>query len=87
MSTTPLTNAALGEALGVTHATVSRIRSGDRNPSTELMVKLAKLIDWPLDAQVELKWKSRPGNGETPYSVALREREDQIAEALAKRDG
>lgn len=46
------TNDALGELLGVSHAMVSRYRSGDRLPSIEVMDKIREVYGWSIDDQV-----------------------------------
>lgn len=53
-STRPaVTNEAVGKALGLSHSMVSRIRSGDRMPSFDKMVKIAAVYGWSLEAQGE----------------------------------
>lgn len=51
----PVTNEALGELLGISHATVSRIKSGHRLPSLEVMDKIRELYGWSLDAQTDAR--------------------------------
>lgn len=46
-----VTNQKVGEDLGISHSMVSRIRSGDRRPSLEVMLKMHEEWDWPLDVQ------------------------------------
>lgn len=46
-----LSNIKLGDMLGLSHASVSRIRSGDRLPSLTVMMEIAKLTKWSLDDQ------------------------------------
>lgn len=48
---TDVTNVQVGKDLGVTHVTISRIRSGDRLPSLDLMVKIESLTRWKISAQ------------------------------------
>jgi transcriptional regulator with XRE-family HTH domain len=48
--TTP-SNEAIGQQLGVSHATVSRYKSGDRFPELDVMAKIAELYDWTMDEQ------------------------------------
>lgn len=48
-------NTALGDLLGVSHATVSRWRSGDRLPELTNMQKIAQTLDWPLTDQVDAR--------------------------------
>lgn len=55
MSSNDLTNQALGDALGVSHAQVSRYRSGDRVPTDLVMVKIWRLTDWPVEEQIRAK--------------------------------
>lgn len=45
------TNIAVGEALGLSHATVSRIRTGDRKPSLGFMLAVEKTMRWKLGVQ------------------------------------
>lgn len=45
-------NVTLGARLGVSHATVSRWRSGDRLPELANMQKINKELGWSLDDQV-----------------------------------
>lgn len=47
-----VTNGELGKWLGLTHVTVSRLRSGARGASPETMELFAKKLDWPTDEQV-----------------------------------
>lgn len=54
MATSP-TNEALGELLGISHATVSRIKSGHRLPSLEVMDKIRELYGWSLDDQTDAR--------------------------------
>lgn len=46
-----ISNIKLGELLGLSHASVSRIRSGDRLPSSEVMALISKLTGWTMDEQ------------------------------------
>jgi transcriptional regulator with XRE-family HTH domain len=50
-----LSNEEVGRRLGVSHAAVSRYRSGDRFPAIELMGKIAEVFGWSMDDQ----WKAR----------------------------
>lgn len=50
-----LTNEAFGKLLGLSHATISRIRGGTRMPSGEIMLKIATLMDWPVEEQMRAK--------------------------------
>lgn len=54
-----VTNRRVGEDLGVSHATISRIRSGDRVPSLALMGKVEKLTRWKLDRQVRARLEGK----------------------------
>lgn len=46
-----ISNIKLGELLGLSHASVSRIRSGDRLPSLDVMHKISYLTGWTMDEQ------------------------------------
>jgi hypothetical protein len=83
MNDSNLTNQALGDALGVSHAQASRYRSGDRVPTDLVMLKLWRLMDWPVEDQIALKYQQlerlRQPNTvdpmEGPYAVEFRRRE------------
>lgn len=47
-----ISNIKLGELLDLSHASVSRIRSGDRLPSLKVMSVIAGLTGWSLDDQM-----------------------------------
>jgi transcriptional regulator with XRE-family HTH domain len=49
------TNEELAELLEVSHATVSRIRSGDRLPSLAVMDRIRTLLNWSLDDQADAR--------------------------------
>lgn len=55
METTSPTNEELAGLLGVSHATVSRIRSGDRLPSLQVMQKIREEFGWTLDEQTDAR--------------------------------
>lgn len=48
----PVTNQRVADDLGITHSAVSRIRSGDRLPSLQLVRRIAGQLGWPVDEQV-----------------------------------
>lgn len=48
-------NEEVGRLLGVSHAAVSRYKSGDRLPAIELMGKISEVYGWSMDDQ----WKAR----------------------------
>lgn len=47
-----ITNESIARDLGVSHSTVSRIRSGDRLPSVPLMVQIERAYNWSVQEQV-----------------------------------
>lgn len=49
-----VTNVAVAERLGVDHSTVSRIRSGQRYPSRELMRRISEKFNWKVVHQLDL---------------------------------
>lgn len=48
-------NTELGDLLGVSHATVSRWRSGDRLPEISNMEKIKDALGWSVDDQVKAR--------------------------------
>jgi hypothetical protein len=82
MSDNDLTNQALGDALGVSHAQVSRYRSGHRVPTDLVMLKIWRLTDWSVEEQIRAKYeqlaavKAAGGDGQpdAPYAAGLRAR-------------
>jgi len=51
MERATVTNQQVAEDLGITHSMVSRIRSGERIPSLNIMLKMHEEWDWPLEEQ------------------------------------
>ena len=49
-----VTNQKVADRLGINHSTVSRIRSGERHPSLNLMRKIEAEYDWDLMAQIRI---------------------------------
>lgn len=47
-----VTHERLARLLDLTIASVSRIRTGKRHPSTALMGRIAQLFDWPIEQQI-----------------------------------
>jgi transcriptional regulator with XRE-family HTH domain len=50
-----VTNQQIANDLGITNAGISRIRSGGRIPSLELMLKIERLTRWKLSSQATAK--------------------------------
>jgi transcriptional regulator with XRE-family HTH domain len=67
------TNEALGRALGVSHASISRYRSADRTPSDEVVLKISNLMGWPVEEQLRAKVDQEAGRG-TPYADGFKQR-------------
>jgi transcriptional regulator with XRE-family HTH domain len=44
-------NEAVGRWLGVSHATISRYRSGDRFPEMDVLARIAEKTGWTMDDQ------------------------------------
>lgn len=44
-------NELVGQVLGVSHAAVSRYKSGDRLPTIDVMGKIAEVLGWSIDDQ------------------------------------
>jgi transcriptional regulator with XRE-family HTH domain len=49
-----VTNVKIAGLLGVSHPTISRIRSGQRYPSRELMRRISERFGWAVHRQLEL---------------------------------
>ena len=63
MSRAAITNVQVGLDIGLDHTTVSRIRSGDRLPSIDVMVAIARVYGWKIDAQVRARTEDRYASG------------------------
>lgn len=50
-----VTNQQVGTDIGATHSMVSRIRSGDRLPSFELMRQIETQIGWSMTDQTDAR--------------------------------
>jgi transcriptional regulator with XRE-family HTH domain len=48
-------NEEVGRLLGVSHAAVSRYKSGDRSPTIDVMGKIAVLFGWSMDDQYQAR--------------------------------
>ena len=46
-----MTGAEAAEVFGCSEATVSRLRSGDRQPSVRLMMEIRRVLSWSIDDQ------------------------------------
>jgi len=57
MTNAAATNREIGEILGLTHAGVSRLRSGDRLPSIDTMFNIEAEYGWKIDAQMRARKK------------------------------
>lgn len=47
------TNEQIGQAIGLTYSGVSRIRSGNREPGRDAMVRIAAAFHWPVEQQID----------------------------------
>lgn len=55
VATKTLNNRELGELIGLTHSSVSRIRHGFRRPSSTVMLTIQDKLGWPVDEQIRTK--------------------------------
>ncbi len=55
-------NEEVGHRLGVSHATVSRYKSGDRFPTIDILAKIAEVYDWSIDDQYAARQKGTYAN-------------------------
>lgn len=46
-----VTNEQVAKDLGITHSMVSRIRTGDREPSLRLIRTIEEVMGWPINDQ------------------------------------
>lgn len=49
------TNQEVGERIGLTHSSVSRLRSGARLPSVPTMARIQEVYGWSVQEQVEAR--------------------------------
>lgn len=56
-----MSNTAVAALIGLTHAQVSRIRSGDRLPSIETMMNIHKVFGWSMDEQATARLQNLYG--------------------------
>lgn len=85
--TRPDTNEALGVQLGVSHATVSRWRSGDRIPSPVVMVKISRLLGWALEDQIMAAERQRVDETNFDYRDGFIERSVAVVGPKAAKKG
>jgi transcriptional regulator with XRE-family HTH domain len=52
-----MTGVELAARLGVSEATVSRIASGERQPSVELMVEIRNALGWSIERQLDARFQ------------------------------
>jgi len=48
-----VTNQELGELIGLSHSSVSRLRSGERGTSTTVMLRVEEALGWDLHDQIK----------------------------------
>lgn len=48
----PMNGRQIADALGVSEATISRLKDGERRPSLALMNRIKERAQWPLEDQV-----------------------------------
>lgn len=48
-----VSNQELGELIGLSHSSVSRLRSGERGTSVQVMLKVEQLLAWDLHDQIK----------------------------------
>lgn len=67
----PVTNQRVADDLGVTHAHISRIRSGDRLPSLQLVRRIEVKLGWLVSDQIA---DLDPGRYAAAFEVVLTKR-------------
>jgi transcriptional regulator with XRE-family HTH domain len=63
------TNAQLGEALGLSHSTVSRMRAGARFGSIPTLIRLSEVSGVELEKVVLASEEARKGNSEEWHGI------------------
>jgi len=75
-----VTNEELGRKIGVGHSMASRIRSGDRLPSTKVLARISAELDIPLETLVETHAKGPKAFGRLIRArLQMQEAETQAA--------
>lgn len=65
-----VTNQQVATDLGITHSAVSRIRSGERRPSLDLLIRIADVFGWSVDDQAySLSYGNYAADLETKLTV------------------
>lgn len=54
-----VSNQEVGELIGLSHSSVSRLRSGERGTSVQVMLKVEKLLGWDIHDQIEQRDKGK----------------------------
>jgi hypothetical protein len=73
-----LSNVELGELIGLSHSSASRVRAGHRAPGYRVMLAIERVFGWPFKDQIAVLDRSRVKYGETLEShvEAWRQRRD-----------
>lgn len=50
-----ITNREVGDRIGLTHSSVSRLRCGSRGPSFDTMCRIVREFDWTISQQIVAK--------------------------------
>lgn len=66
-----ITNREIGERIGLSVASVSRLRSGERTPSLDVMVLIEKEYGFTVQQQVDAREIDRGRDGNPAYAQAL----------------
>lgn len=76
-----LSNVELGELIGLSHSSASRVRSGQRAPGYRVMLAVERAFGWTMQDQIRILDESRAKYGETLESRAESWRQRQHAPA------
>lgn len=77
-----ISNKEIGRQLGVSHAQISRIKSGDRLPSLQTMLRIQETLGWSLADQAVLHQQADRSEYAAEFNRRIAEAERQ-AEQLA----
>ena len=73
------TQSVLARELGVSLATISRVRSKDRNPTLDLMSRIARVYGWSIGEQAEAWFHGRWLEGFESMIQRMNERDEDTA--------
>lgn len=74
-----VSNQELGELIGLSHSSVSRLRSGERGTSVQVMLKIEDVLGWDLHDQIAQRDKGKYAAKLERLLVEWKKREQRAA--------